>query len=258
MSHEDPAPSSPSQRPGFHVGGLALIVLAGLLGSVSSQACGTPWSLWKAGVMLGSVLVLAVWVDQGRLGHRSSGVEHAVIVATGGVVLVAAHSGPVVLALAGAAWGLSKVPRSSVGDAVVWALGAWLTVAATDAAQRGSLGVIAAVAGVSVGAWAAATRCCASAPNLASVSGWGWMLGLLAHAWTAWWWWIDWLPSQAWWALGSLPVWLLAGAGAWVGQGRPGAASGAVGRAVALLHAVAAVVHTALLLAAFAAVAMLR
>ena len=78
-------------------------------------------------------------------------------------------------------------------------------------------------------------------------------LGVAAHAWTAAWWWADWLPTRAGWGLLSLPLSLAASALLWRHRRRPAALRPAI-----VLSILAALVHAAGLSAAFLAVVALR
>lgn len=198
-------------------------------------------------------------------------------VVVGGGVLLAARAGPGLLAvgLAGAllGWAYSS-PRLALmsrgwGEAAT-AAGWWLVVVGADVVQRHGFSAIAAVSGVSVGVLVAGVLWVAEFPDAqadeaagkrtlvvrwgAVPAAWAYALGvLLAHAWVALWWAIDWLPGTAWWALGSLPL-SLASAGLLVRHARqPQRLRGAIALAIA-----AAVAHGALLTAAFVAIARLR
>lgn len=199
------------------------------------------------------------------------------IIVIGGGVMLAAHAGPglLLVGVAGMAvgWAYSS-PRVALmgrgwGELSV-ALGWWLIVVGADYVQRHAFSTMAALSGVSVGLLVAGILWAAEFPDAAAdaqagkhtlVVRWGapaaaWVYAggvLAAHAWVAWWWWAQWLPSTAWWALASLPV-SLASALILVRHARQ------VDRlrpAIALSIA-AATLHGALLTAAFVAVARLR
>lgn len=210
--------------------------------------------------------------DQVRLAAMALGL----IVVYGGVLL-AARAGPGLLAigLAGLAlaWAYSS-PRVALmarglGELAV-ALSWWLIVVGADYVQRHAFGALAMISGVSVALLATGILWVAEFPDAGAdaragkrtlVVRWGArraalgyaVLVLSAHAWLACWWWADWLPFTAWWALGSLPLSLVAAAWLWVHAGH------AVRLRPAIVCSIAAAcVHAALLTAAFAAIARLR
>lgn len=200
----------------------------------------------------------------------------ALVVVYGGVLL-AARAGPGLLAvgLAGLAlgWAYSS-PRVALmsrglGELAV-ALGWWLIVVGADYVQRHAFSAMAAVSGVSIALlvtgvlWAAEfpdARADAAAGKRTLVVRLGpaWaalgyaLLVAGAHAWLALWWWWDWLPSAAWWALASLPLSLAAALLLWRRAREPHRL-----RPVLVLTLAAAVLHAALLSAAFVAVLRLR
>lgn len=198
------------------------------------------------------------------------------VVVAGGLLL-AARAGPGLL-LVGAAglalgWAYSSpqvaLMSRGLGELAVGA-GWWLVVVGADYAQRHAFSAMAAVSGVSMAAlvaailWAAEfpdaradaavgkrTLVVRAGPELAAASYAS--LVLCAHLWVAAWWWVDWLPSTAWWALGSAPLSALAAGLLWqhrrqVARLRP----------VMALSIGAALAHGALLTAAFVAIARLR
>jgi 1,4-dihydroxy-2-naphthoate octaprenyltransferase len=198
------------------------------------------------------------------------------VVVAGGLLL-AARVGPGLLAVGAAGlalgWAYSS-PRVALmsrglGELAVGA-GWWLIVVGADYAQRHAFSAMAAVSGVSIAAMVAAILWAAEFPDARAdaavgkrtlvvragpalaAAGYG-SLVLCAHLWVAAWWWVDWLPSTAWWALGSAPVSALAAALLWrhrhqVARLRP----------VMRLSIAAALLHGGLLTAAFVAVARLR
>lgn len=199
------------------------------------------------------------------------------IVVVGGGLLLIARSG-IGLALVGGAglmlgwaysnprWGLMKLGLGELAVAMGW----WLVVVGADYVQRGAFSGIAAIAGVSMGLMVAGVLWVNEFPDARSdalvgkrtlvvrwgrgPAAWGYVaLVLAAHAWVAYWWSALWLPTQAWWALGSLPLSLAA---AW-GVRRHVLAPQRLRPAIVLTVA-AAVVHGLLLTAAFSAVAWMR
>ena len=195
----------------------------------------------------------------------------------GGGILLAARAGPglLLVGLAGATlgWAYSS-PRVALmsrglGEPAV-ALGWWLVVVGADHVQRHAFSAMAAVSGVSLALLVLAILWVADVPDAAAdaavgtrtlVVRWGagaaaWAyLGLVlaAHGWVALWWWVDWLPTAAWWALGSLPVSLLSALVLLRHARTPARLRPAVAAAIA-----AACVHGLLLTAAFLAVVRLR
>jgi 1,4-dihydroxy-2-naphthoate octaprenyltransferase len=200
------------------------------------------------------------------------------IVAVGGGVWLAARSGPGLLAvgLAGCllGWAYSS-PRVALmsrglGEAAV-ALAWWLVVIGADYVQRHRFDAIAALGGVSPALLIAAVLWVAEFPDRQADAAAGkrtavvrlgpvraaWLhlaLVLAAYAWVASWWWWQWLPTSAWWALGSLPLNLVAAAVLL----RPARNGGAALRLAIVLTLAAAVVHSLLLTGAFLAVVSLR
>jgi len=199
------------------------------------------------------------------------------IVVVGGGVILAARSGPglLLVGLAGLAlgWAYSN-PRIALmgrgwGELAV-ALGWWLIVIGADYVQRHSFSAIAAVAAVPLALLVAAILWAAEFPDAQAdaasgkhtlVVRWGprravWGYGALvtlAHGWVGIWWWVDWLPSTAWWALGAAPLSLVAA----VALGRHANEVARLRPAIALTIA-AAVAHGVLLIAAFVAIARMR
>lgn len=207
---------------------------------------------------------------------REAALMLATVVVGGGLVLVV-RAGPGLFLLGllgvGLGWAYSS-PRQAwmgrgLGELAV-ALAWWMVVLGADYVQRHAFSVLAMVAGVSlallvtailwaaefpdavadaqVGKRTAVVRLGSSLAALAYAA-----LVLLAHGWVAVWWWTDWLPSTAWWALGSAPLSGLAALGLWrwrqqVHRLRP----------VLALTVAAALVHGVLLTAAFIAIARMR
>lgn len=194
-----------------------------------------------------------------------------------GGVLLAARSGPGLL-LVGAAglmlgWAYSnprwRLMSRGLGELAVF-LGWWLIVLGADQVQRHALSGLAAVSGVSLALlvtailWAAEfpdARADAAAgkrtlvvrwgPEVAAVGYGGLVFG--AHLWLLAWWWVDWLPTTAWWALGSAPLSLAAALGLWRHRRTPAQLRPVIGLTIA-----AALLHGSLLTAAFVAIARLR
>ena len=199
------------------------------------------------------------------------------LLAVGGGVVLAAHSGPglMLIGLAGAAigWAYSS-PRVALmsrgaGELAV-AAAWWLVVLGADYVQRQRLHDMAALAGVSYALLVAAILLVNEFPDRRADAAVGKRtlvvrlgaapavllhaaLMTLAHAWVLVWWWAGWLPTQAWWALGSAPLaawasWRLARDATLPQRLRPAI--------VATLAT--ALLHGALLTAAFVAVLRLR
>jgi 1,4-dihydroxy-2-naphthoate octaprenyltransferase len=151
------------------------------------------------------------------------------------------------------------------------ALSWWLVVIGADYVQRHRFDAMAALAGVSPALlfsailWAAEftdREADAAAGKRTAVVRLGparaaWLhlaLVLGAYAWVASWWWWQWLPTSAWWALGSLPLSLVAAA-VLLRHAPPGSAAL---RLATALNLAAAVLHGLLLTGAFLAVVSLR
>ena len=233
-------------------------------------------------------------VNLGRIGPFTGGsraiqngvfsvdeVQDAVKVLTGlvvvGGILLAARVGPALLLLGvvglALGWAYSS-PRvglmnrgwGELAVAVAW----WAVVWGADLAQRHQFSALAAISGVSIGLLVAAVLWVAEFPDATAdaqvgkrtlVVRWGPDISavvyagtvLSAHVWVAAWWWVDWLPSTAWWALGSAPLSLLAAQQLWQHRHQPQRLRLALQATVA-----AAVLHGALMTAAFGAIARLR
>lgn len=200
----------------------------------------------------------------------------AMLVAGGGLVL-AAQTGPglLLVGLAGLALGYAySNPRLAlmsrgVGELAV-GLGWWLIVVGASYVQQRVFSAMAAVAGVSVALLVAGVLWVAEFPDARADAAVGkrtlvvrlgagpaaWLyLGLVlaAHGWVWAWWQAQWLPTQAWWALGSAPLSLASAAWLLVAHRQVARLRPAVALAIA-----AAVAHELLLAAAFLAVAQLR
>ena len=233
-------------------------------------------------------------VNHGRIGPFTGGsraiqdgvfslseVQDAVKVLAGvvvvGGILLAARVGPalLLLGLAGLAlgWaysspkvGLMNRGWGELSVALAW----WAVVWGADLVQRHQFSALAAISGVSIGLLVAAVLWVAEFPDAAAdaqvgkhtlVVRWGPDVGAVvytgavfsAHLWVAAWWWVDWLPSTAWWALGSAPLSLWAAALLWRHRHQPQRLRLALQCTVA-----AAVLHGALMTAAFVAIARLR
>jgi 1,4-dihydroxy-2-naphthoate octaprenyltransferase len=193
--------------------------------------------------------------------------------AIGGGIVLAALTGPglLLIGLAGAAiaWAYSS-PRIALmsrgaGELAV-AAAWWLVVVGADYVQRQRLHDMAAIAGVSYALLVAAILLVNEFPDRRADGAVGKRtlvvrLGpeaalvlyaaivALAHGWVAAWWWTQWLPTQAWWALGSAPLSLAA---AWL-LARHAPEPRCLRPAIVLTLA-AALLHGALLAAAFGAV----
>ncbi|MFM2059147.1 MAG: hypothetical protein RLY71_3532 [Pseudomonadota bacterium] len=199
------------------------------------------------------------------------------MVVIGGGLMLAARAGPglLLIGLAGMAigWAYShprwQLMSRGVGELAV-ALGWWLVVLGADYVQRRSFSALGAIVGVSIALLIAGVLWIAEFPDAASdaqvgkrtlvvrlgpvAAAWGYLaLVLAAHGWVAWWWQALWLPSTAWWALGSAPLSLAAAAWLIRHARSPQRLKGAI-----VLTLAAAVLHGVLLTSAFVAIARLR
>jgi 1,4-dihydroxy-2-naphthoate octaprenyltransferase len=199
------------------------------------------------------------------------------MVVIGGGVLLAARAGPglLVIGLAGMAvgWAYShprwQLMSRGVGELAV-VVGWWLVVVGADYVQRREFSAMAAITGVSIALLIAGVLWIAEFPDAVSdaqvgkrtlvvrlgpvAAAWGYLaLVVAAHGWVAWWWQALWLPSTAWWALGSAPLSLAAAASLIRHARSPQRLKGAI-----VLTLAAAVLHGALLTSAFVAIARLR
>lgn len=199
------------------------------------------------------------------------------MVVVGGGVALAALSGPglLLVGLAGLLLGYAySNPRwalmgRGLGELSV-ALGWWLVVLGADYVQRHAFSAMAAVAGVSVALLVAAVLWVAEFPDAQADAAVGKrtlvvrlgperaalgyaLLVLAAHLWVWAWWQALWLPTQAWWALGSAPLSLLSAGLLWRWRREVARLRPAVALAIA-----AAVLHELLLVAALLAVSGLR
>ncbi len=293
-------------RPGF----LAVTAVACVLGIVVALACGCGARPWHgaASVLLALLAHAAAnvyndWADDrngadalnsGRIAPFSGGsrliqdgrlaaaqmrdwAAALAIVATGGGIVLAALSGPGLLAigLAGAAlgWAYSS-PRVAlmsrgIGELAV-AAAWWLVVLGADYVQRQSLHDMAAIAGASYALLVAALLLVNEFPDRAADAAVGKRtlvvrlgperaallyaaIAALAHGWVGAWWWLGWLPTNAWWALASAPLSLAAA----LLLARDARAPQRLRPAIVLTLA-AALLHGLLLAAAFGAVLALR
>jgi 1,4-dihydroxy-2-naphthoate octaprenyltransferase len=218
-------------------------------------------------------------IQQGRItaDQMRSAAALLAMVAVGGGVLLAARAGPGLLAV-GMAGLLLGWAYSHPGVALMtrgWgelcvALAWWLVVVGADYVQRHGFSAMAALSGVSLACLVAGILWAAEFPDAradAAVgkrtlvvrlgpdrAAWGYVVLVhAAHLWVWAWWWADWLPSTAWWALASAPVSWAACVGLLrhrrdVARLRP----------VMALSIGAALLHGALMIAAFVAIARLR
>lgn len=199
------------------------------------------------------------------------------MVVIGGGLVLAARAGPglIGIGLAGLAlgWAYSH-PRLAlmsrgVGELAV-AAGWWLVVVGADYVQRRHVDTAPALAGVSPALLIAAMLWIAEFPDARSDAQVGkrtlvvrlgptaaavayLLLVVAAHAWVAFWWGALWLPTTAWWALGSAPLSLLAAVLLWHHRHAPARLRPAI-----VLTLGAAVLHGVLLTAAFLHIASLR
>jgi len=251
----------------------ALILVSVVTGIACAHACGTAWR-WPEAIATGVLaLLVGTAVHGNRRTHEGAirsalpeppslavtpdvmrdAAQQVAIIAIGVWVLLSARSGPGLLligltelALIGAYMQFGRSWRPlSLG---VVAVGTWLLVLGADYVQRGAFSAMAALAGVSMGLMAGVVF------RRSKTSVWvDLMLVLAAHAWVAGWWWALWLPTQAWWALGSLPLSLVSTVLRRGSVRRPRRV-----RAVRALALAAAVTHGALLTAAYAWVSLIR
>lgn len=219
------------------------------------------------------------FIQDGALSERQvrDAAQALAIVVVGGGIWLTARSGPglLLVGLAGAllGWAYSHpgVALMSRGLGVPSVIaGWWLIVIGADYVQRHAFSAIAAVAAVSPAILLALILLVAEFPDARADAQAGkrtWVvrfgpgtaaalyvaLATGAHAWAAAWWWADWLPTRAWWALGSAPLSLAAAALLLRHHRDPARLKPAIVWTLA-----AAVLHTVLLGAAFVSVAMLR
>lgn len=198
------------------------------------------------------------------------------LVVAGGVLL-AARAGPglLVIGLLGLAlgwayshplWALMSSGAGELAVAASW----WLVVVGADLVQRHHFDAIPAVTGVSLALLIAAVLWIAEFPDARSdaavgkrtlvvrlgavPAAWGYLaLVVFAHAWVAVWWWLQWLPSTAWWALGSAPLSLAAAGWLLVHARAPQRLRPAI-----VLTLAAVLVHGALMISSLVAVVSLR
>lgn len=256
--------------------GLLLATVTAGVGIAQAQACGCGWDGLAA-------LATLVWVMLAQSAfavypaHREAAAMLAMVVAGGGLLL-AARTGPGLLLVGGVGAALAAAALRSGGAlrahpggmAAVAGAATWLVVVGADHGQRQGFSAMATVSGVSLallvaaGVWVSVgiearssaigvpgSAAMHRGPGLATAVLGGWVI--LAHAWVAVWWWVDWLPFTAWWALGSAPLSAAAVLLLW----RRSSRAQPVQPVVALCLA-AAVLHGGLLTAAFVAVARLR
>lgn len=242
---------------------LGLTLAAGGLGISVALACGcgadTPSAL--AATAIAALGHLAVqWrrrasanpLQNGRWRDRA---DMAVMGVIGAGILLAARSGPGLLAVGIAAialgWGTTRpgLPAAPVWRALAAGLGSWLTVVGVDQAHRHGFSAMGALMGGGLALLVAAAHVqegpgCNKA-GLRRLSG---ALTLAGHAWLLGWWWANWLPTSAWWALAAAPLNLVAAVATAAGASR-------IGRDMGWL---AALLHALLLTAALWAVVALR
>ena len=199
------------------------------------------------------------------------------MVVVGGGLVLAARSGPglLLIGLVGLAlgWAYSH-PRLALmsrgaGELAV-AAGWWLVVVGADYVQRRHFDAAPMLAGVSPALLIAAMLWIAEFPDARSdalagkrtlvvrlgptVAALGYLvLVVAAHGWVAYWWRAVWLPTTAWWALGSAPLSLVAAGLLWRHRHTPHRL-----RAAIVLTLAAAVLHGVLLTAAYGQIAGLR
>lgn len=245
---------------------LGLTALAALLGGHVGLACGCGVD-GSAAVAAGALLLLGQVCLQWRSGLPGGSARDVAEVTAwaviGGGVLLTARSGlgmaPIGTSLLALGAWVSRPRAHGPADAaaarrtppwfpLVVGLCTALAVIAVDQAQRHTLSTMGAV--VAVGpAWlvtAAAAASQAQRQRQTSIAPLAY--GLMGHAWVAAWWLAQWLPTQAWWALGALPLSVAGTAAALAGRDR----------LAARLAWAAAAAQMLLLTAALAAVAALR
>jgi 1,4-dihydroxy-2-naphthoate polyprenyltransferase len=245
-------------RPGF----LVVTLIAALLGIASAQACGAGWHPLDAA----ATVVLALLAHAAINLHNDWG--DALI---GSDALNTDRIGPFT--------GGSRVVQDGVFTAAqlrdmvqmigMVVIGGGVVVGA-DYVQRRHFDLAPALAGVSPALLIAAMLWIAEFPDARSDAQVGkrtlvvrlgptaaavgyLLLVLAAHAWVAFWWAALWLPTTAWWALGSAPLSLAAAGLLWRHRQAPARLRSAI-----VLTLVAAVLHGGLLTAAFLHIAGLR
>jgi len=194
--------------------------LAAFLGGSVALACGCAAdhgaALWAGVLALAGHLVVrerrdaAATVDS----RRRDRADVAAMVVGGAGVLLAARSGPGLVG-AGIAAGVlgwlasrSNPAPGPTAQALMAAVCLWWVVTGTDQAHRHSLSAMGALIGVGPALLLASARLHASR----GVGGRGIaaLTAVCGQAWTAGWWWAEWLPTAAVWALPSAVVSLAA------------------------------------------------
>lgn len=266
----DAALRVPVWRGALRAGPLVMAFAVAVLGVVMPWACGCGRDLAAAsGTVATTLLAAAAWpiaLAYRRAAAARSGdaapwrdaVQIVAIVAAGLCVWLAARAGPGLGLLAAVAAGTvafatHRAQPSAARTVAALAMLAWLAVVAGDHGQRHRFDTIAAIAAVGPALQVAAVAWWTAPGARARVISFA-TLSVAAHAWLAAWWLALWLPTTAWWALGSaLPA---------AGVLALGASPGMHERRGAVVAAwtawTAALVHLLLLAAAFLAVARLR
>lgn len=192
--------------------------LAAFLGGSVALACGCAAdhgaALGAGALALAGHLVVrerryaAATVDS----RRRDRADVAAMVVGGAGVLLAARSGPGLVG-AGIAAGVlgwlssrSEPAPGPTAQALMAAVCLWWVVAGTDQAHRHSLSAMGALIGVGPALLVASARLHASAGGRGIAA----LTAVCGQAWTAGWWWAEWLPTAAVWALPSAAVSLAA------------------------------------------------
>ena len=218
-------------------------------------------------------------VQDGVLGidQLRDAVQMLAMVVIGGGIVLAARAGPTLVAIGvlglALGWAYSH-PRVALMSRGLGELGVvlawWGVVLGAHVVQQHRLDTMALLPGVSLALLVGAILWVAEFPDAQADASVGkrtlvvrlgpmpaaWLhllIVLAAHAWVAWWWWMDWLPSKAGWALltalpsGWAAVWLL------IDARHPQRL-----RAVLVVTVAVAVLHGLLLSAAYGRVLWLR
>jgi hypothetical protein len=244
----------------------ALTALAALLGGQVARACGCGAD--GLGALAATALLLfghvaVQWRSSLPPGSARDGADVAGWAVIGAGVLLTARSG-LGLAAVGmsllllGAWVSPPQVDGRPDPAAARRTGPWfplviglctaLAVMAVDQAQRHTLSTMGAVVAVGPAWLVAAAEASAQAVQRRRPSAAPLIYGLIGHGWVAAWWLAQWLATQAWWALGALPLSVAGTAAALAGRDR----------LAARLAWAAAAAQMLLLSAALAAVAALR
>lgn len=194
--------------------------LAAFLGGSVALACGCAAdhgaALGAGALALSGHLVVRERRDAAAAvdSRRRDRADVAAMVVGGAGVLLAARSGPglvgagICAAVLGWLTSRSEPAPGPTAQALMAALCLWWVVAGTDQAHRHGLSAMGALIGVGPALLVASARLHASRD--AGGRGIVALTAVCGQAWTAGWWWAEWLPTAAVWALPSAAVSLAA------------------------------------------------